>query len=721
MSDRVENRTTVGCAEVRVRLWPYVPGRDWASRLAATFEREMDTGRGFLWLPVLFAVGILVYFALPFEPPLAVLLPAALAILVAAWRRPGGVALTRVLIALAAVVLGLLAAKVRTDMKLAPVIPREMTVTITGWISKAETTATGGKRFRVTVASTEELPPEKTPRNVRVTVRTGAANFGVGDAITILASISPPAGPVMPGGYDFALPLFYEGIGGTGFTFGAPKPADIGPPPWQIRVRQPQEQLRETIRSRITVSLPGDHGAIAAALTMGDQRGISSETQEAMRASGLGHILSISGLHMVLVGGAVFWFVRALLALSPRLALRYPIKKWAAAAALVVATFYLGISGAEVATVRSWIMLAIMLVAILVDRRALTLRNVALAAIVILVVSPESALSISFQMSFAATVALIATYETLARRADDRANLAGRDDGWAGRAKAALAGAFLTALIAGLATAPFGAYYFQRVAPLTIVANMAVGPVIGVLVMPAAMVSVLLMPFGLEWIPLRVMNWGLEWMLLVAHATAAWSEGWGGVRALPAASLLLFVSGGLWLALWRERWRWAGVIPIVLAVPLAISAPRPDLIVDEGASAVALRGSDGRLSILGGRGADFEIEAWLRANGDTRPVGDASLTVDTACDPLGCIGEAVGIGRVAYVLRRDAFAEDCRLVAVVVSRLPAPPGCASHALVIDRDRLDRFGAHALYAGPSGIRITAAYPENRRPFMPPVRD
>ena len=198
-------------------------------------------------------------------------------------------------------------------------------------------------------------------------------------------------------------------------------------------------------------------------------------------------------------------------------------------------------------------------------------------------------------------------------------------------------------------------------------------------------------------------------------------EGWGGVRALPSASLMLTTAGLLWLALWRERWRYLGIAPIILAVPLAVVSPRPDLIVDENASAVAIRADDGVLGILGSRGADFEIEAWLRGDGDSRLIDDPEIHAGTACDALGCIGEAEGIGTIAFVTRREAFDEDCRLAAVIVSRLPAPAACALYARIIDRDQLDRFGAHALYATEDGIAVTTAYPEVRRPFMPPVRD
>jgi competence protein ComEC len=553
-----------------------------------------------------------------------------------------------------------------------------------------------------------------------VTIRNQADALSVGDPISVLASLSPPGGPVMPGGYDFAFVPFYERIGAVGFAFGAAKPADIGPAPLAIRLAEPLAHLRDAIRIRIEEALPGDYGHIAAALIMGDQRGIAEGTQDAMRASGLGHILSISGLHLALVAGSVFWLIRALLALSPTLALNYPIKKWAAAAALAVATFYLGISGAEVATVRSYVMLAIMLGAILIDRRALTLRNVALAALLILIFSPESLLSISFQMSFAATVALIATYEAIAARADrSLADMADRTV--FGRIREQVGTLFLTSLVAGLATAPFGAFYFQRVAPLTIVANMAVAPAIGFVVMPMVLLAVVAMPFGLELFPLTAMKWGLAWMVAVAEKTAAWSAGFGGIAMPPPGALLLMVGGFLWLALWRERWRFAGLVPIVVALPLAFLGPRPDILIDEAGAVAAVRGDDGRFSIIDAKGNTFEVENWLRADADLRKADAVDLNRGVACDALGCIANARGGQEVAFIKRPDAFAEDCRSAAVIISRLDAPPGCAARALVIDRDQLARFGAHALYVNGGGFRIETAYPEVRRPFMPPVRE
>lgn len=718
-----------GRALARWRVPAVPPLRVWPARLAAlatalhlTFERELEQGRGFLWLPIFFGLGIATYFALPREPSLIALVAATVVAVVAAWARRHAVTSLRIAILFFGVFAGLTAVKVRTDSAVAPVLPGERTVSLTGWIVSEEEAPNGGRRIVVRVASMEGVASRDIPRNVQVTVRARADALAAGDAIALKARLSPPSGPAMPGGYDFSFNPFYAQIGAVGFAYGGAHPADIGLPPWATRLYAPLGHLRDGIRGRIETALPGDYGHIAAALIMGDQRGIAEATQDDMRASGLGHILSISGLHLALVAGAVFWLVRALLALSPALALRYPIKKWAAAAALAIATLYLGISGAEVATVRSWLMLAIMLGAVLLDRRALTLRNVALAALLILVVSPESLLSISFEMSFAATVAVIATYEAVSRRRQRRLASLRSERNWLARVRETAATLFVVSLVAGVAITPFAAYYFQRIAPLSVLANMATGPAIDFIVMPMALLAVLLMPFGIEIVPLTIMKWGLVWMTAVAEKTADWTAGLGDVAMPPHAALLLMTAGFLWLALWRERWRVAGVVPILVALPLAVLLPRPVLLVNEDGTAAAVRGADGRFSLVGGKSANFEKQLWLRADADGRELADPSLSAGVACDALGCAAR-VGSGEGALVtlaIRADALEEDCRDAAIVISRFDAPEGCASRALVIDRRALALGGAHAVYVDEKGYSVSTAYPAVRRPFMPPVR-
>ena len=257
-----------------------------------------------------------IYFGLPAEPWAPALMALAAVLTVAAWRARFRTVAFRILVVAACVACGALAAKVRTDMVAAPVLSREMTVTVSGWIAEREEAARGGVRVLVRVHEIAGIAASSTPVLVRVTVRSHGDTLAVGDAVTMRARLQPPGGAVMPGGYDFARVAFYERIGAVGFVYGAAKPADIGPPPLGIRLSVPLAHLRDTIRRRVEAALPGDNGHLAAALVMGDRGGISEATQEAMRASGLAHMLAISGLHMALVAGSAFWLIRALLALS---------------------------------------------------------------------------------------------------------------------------------------------------------------------------------------------------------------------------------------------------------------------------------------------------------------------------------------------------------------------------------------------------------------------
>jgi competence protein ComEC len=240
-------------------------------------------------------------------------------------------------------------------------------------------------------------------------------------------------------------------------------------------------------------------------------------------------------------------------------------------------------------------------------------------------------------------------------------------------------------------------------------------PAIGLIVMPMALLTVVLMPFGLEALPLALMGWGLDWMNAVAAKTAEWSAGYGSVPMVSAASLLLAVAAFLWLILWRERWRFAGLLPLALALPLAAATPHPDIIVNAAGTAAAARASDGKLRILGAD--DFTVENWLRADGDVRGVDDVTLRTGVSCDRLGCVTVVDGVGQLALALRPEAFAEDCRRSMLVLSGFDAPAACATRATVIDGRALRSGGAHALYRDGDGYRVETAYPAVRRPFMP----
>jgi len=346
--------------------------------------------------------------------------------------------------------------------------------------------------------------------------------------------------------------------------------------------------------------LPGESGAMAVALVTGIRDGISAEVNEAMRVSGLYHVISISGLHMALVAGTLFGLVRGLLALVPGLALRRPIKKWSAVVALAGAAGYLVLSGAEVATQRSFIMIALVLLGVLVDRPALTLRTLAAAALAVLILTPESILHPSFQMSFAATLAIVAMYERFGREMAlppaPRAGAVARTATGAGRW---LLLGIATSFVAGLATAPFVAFHFHRLAPFGVLANLLAMPLIAFVIMPAGLIAVLLIPFGFDAPLWLAMGWGIDGMLAIARWVAALPGAEGRVGAFGAGALLLAAAGLLLLTIPISRLKLVSVPLLAAGLVLALNVTRPDIYVDADAEAVAVRGPDGKLTIHG--------------------------------------------------------------------------------------------------------------------------
>jgi competence protein ComEC len=680
-------------------------------------EREAD--RWFVWIPVVFAGGIVAYFALDNEPEARVaiaLVMGALGLCLALRTVPLGLAIGGASLAFA---LGFADAKLRTEMTRAPILSHELRyVPVTGFIEDHELRDKGRARLTLRVVSLDDLPEAERPYRVRVTLP-AKSNFidKTGSLVTLHATLQPPPEPVEPGGFDFARQAWFARLGGTGYATSKIEPAPgAGQPPWDIAAWAAIDRLRVAINARIRASLPGETGEIAVALITGEQGGISDETKQVMRDSGLAHILSISGLHMVIIAGTVFWIVRALLALWPRLALNHPIKKWAAAAALAAATFYLALSGAAVPTVRSWIMMSIVLIAVMLDRPALTMRNVALAALLILIFSPESLFDPSFEMSFAAVVALVALYEWLATR--ERSGLADVSPVWRALHKgwALAAGAALTTLVASTAIAPFAVYHFHRMTEYGLIANLLAAPIVSLLIMPMALLALVAMPFGIEVWPLKAMGLGIAVMVGIGKWVAGWP---GAVTVLPQISgtaLVLIVLGQLWLCLWQTRARALGLVIAALGLALAPPSSRPDVLIDRDGETAALRSTSGNLIFPPATAASYSVDNWLLADGDGR---SADMLSDDAfrCDLLGCIGTVKG-QVVALVRHPAALEEDCRIADIVVAPFTVGKKCRAARVIVDRNALKAGGAHALYIEGLSIRaVSVASARGHRPWVP----
>jgi competence protein ComEC len=421
---------------------------------------------------------------------------------------------------------------------------------------------------------------------------------------------------------------------------------------------------------------------------------------------------------MVIMAGAVFFSIRLILAAVPAIALRYPIKKWAAAGAMAGAFGYLMISGAAFATVRSYIMISIMFLAVMLDRPAVALRNVALAALAILLVWPESLFDPGFQMSFAAVVALVAAYEWLRQREEERAAVTMR--GSLRQVLLFFGGIITSTLIASLAVAPFGIYHFHNTQQFAILANLVAIPICNVIVMPAALASLVAMPFGFEAAPLRVMGWGIEAMVWCANWVAGLPGAVGRVPAIPTYAFVLVVVGGLWCALWGTRWRLIGLVPIVLGLMLAPTGRRPDVLIGRAGSIVAVRTAPGQLSALAGRGSNFELARWLEHDGDGRPPAEVAKASAFRCDGHGCTARVKAM-LLAIANSPAALRDDCAAAAILVLKFPKPKGCIPPGPAIDTDDLSTRGAHALHIDGGQIRIeTVADTRGNRPWAPQHR-
>jgi competence protein ComEC len=683
-----------------------------------TRRLEAEQERWFLWLPVMLGAGIGVYFALDQEPQLLTALAVGavgLGVRALASRRTlPFLAATALMVGCA----GFAIAKIRVEQVRAPVLAKAMHgVVVGGFIELIEPHGAHGQRLTLWTTKIGVLPPAERPVRVRVAVNKATEGLRSGDAITLRATLMRPASPALPGEYDFGRQAWFEKVGAVGYTrSGVHRDDDAGVAPISVRFWSGVERFRRAMGARITAVLPGETGAIADALITGERGGISNATNDAFRDSGLLHILSISGLHMAIVAGAVFYVVRFVLAGIPAFALRRPIKKWAAAAAMIAAFAYLLISGSAFATVRSAIMISIMFFAVLLDRPALALRNVGLAALMILLVFPESLYDVGFQMSFAAVLALVSAYEVL-RVTGGWSRLHAMPGSWL---LMFLAGIVLSTLIASAAVAPFAAYHFHKSQQYAVLANLIAIPACNLIVMPAALAAVLAMPFGLEAPPLWVMGWGIDLMVWTAKMVAALPGAVIRIPAISSAAFLAMIAGGLWLILWQQRWRLYGLVLIIAGVALAPTMRLPDVFVGRDGGLVAVRGEDGRLAAVGSARA-FELQRWLEHDGDARPPKDAvRLAKEQAfrCDGIGCVARVKGV-TLALARHPAAFADDCAAAEIVVSSIASPKACRRPAAVIDFFSVRHEGTHAIWIDPGGaLRVeTVAQSRGTRPWSP----
>ncbi|MEX0343609.1 MAG: ComEC/Rec2 family competence protein [Rhizobiaceae bacterium] len=580
---------------------------------------ETDYATPFLLIPVLLGVGAVSYFGAATEPGWRPLLLGISVALIALWAVRRAMVAMVVLFAVFLLLAGALSAKFETWRMATKMLGSPIMTSVTGTVVSVEHQPGGRSRVVIDIVETARPRLRFAPDRVRLVARNLPASTGPGMTITGRARLLPHSGPIYPHGYDFTFHNYFRGIGATGFFFGTPDVAGQtatilqGP---AILLERARAWLTERIKQRVG----GAEGEIAAALITGAKSGIPEPVNEALRRTGLAHILSISGLHMALVAGTVIAGFRLAFAGFPDFASRHPVKKYAAAAALATIFVYLFISGAGIATKRSFLMLAVMLLAVMFDRPAITMRNLAIAAIIILLAQPHEIAGPGFQMSFAATAALVAAYRgwTLwrQRRAEAISSAAtagtGRAQLIASKLLQYASALAVTSLIAGAATAIYGVWHFQRLAPLGLFANLAAMPVVSLLVMPSAVLAVLMIPFDLDGPAFALMGQGIK--------SVVWIAGWFSERTpvdnigmIPLASVLFASAGLVTLTVSASRLKWIGIPIFAIALATALAVTPPDILVEENGKMITLRRSDGDLALNTSRPRRFALEIWQRA------------------------------------------------------------------------------------------------------------
>ncbi len=657
----------------------------------------------FLFVPVFLSIGIGLWFTLEAEPAPAFYLGLGGAVFVMAGLARFGPWLARpFVLALACVAVGALACGMRVLQVTSPMLETPYYGPIQGRIVDIDRSQSDAIRLTLDQVVLSEVAPAETPATVRVALHGPRPPhpYEMGTTVQVTARIAAPESASEPGGFDFRRMAWFQQLGAVGYT-ASPVMVWSPPGPWDASVNR----LRNHLSAAIMAQVPGDSGAFASGALTGDRSEISAAVVSDLRISSLAHLLAISGMNMAFLTGFVFALIRYGLALIPPVSLRVNTKKVAAYIAFGVALFYLILSGANVATTRAFLMVSIMLVAVMTDRRALTLRSVAVAAVLLLIWQPESLLAPGFQLSFAATIGLIAGFGPA-----ERLMLHHGVPRWLKPVVLLVA----SSLLAGLATAPYSAATFNRLTAYGLLANLLTVPVMDVL-MGAGAVAALLAPLGLAAPALAVMGWSSQWILFIAHWIFSLN---GAITPVPQPGpwvVPLITLGALWALLWQGRARLAGLAPLALGFVLWAMVERPVLLISSDGVLAGILGPEGR-ALSAPRGAGFAAESWLADDGDLALPKEAALRAGfdgpktTRQFTVAGLRGVVLSGKTAL----SGVADACAVADLVVlplrlgPSLQHPAGCT----VIDAATLSQSGALAGLVEAGGLRLVPVHSGTR---------
>ncbi len=618
--------------------------RTFLNKLRENFFAERE--RFILWLPVLFGLGIGLYF-LPYSEPsslLTIFIVEILLFLLYIWRY--NPVKFFVIVSLLIIALGFANIQVRSIYKSKfieqPKSQKEITY-LQGRIIKIDSNSKGKVRLLIDDAADFNNPKKGI---YRITLSSKETNLNEGDCVEMIATLMPPMLPVLPNTYQFNRKHFYEGISAIGYANStAYQISCLQNQSFFDKLVQLTNKARKDVVKNIYAELPVDEAAITAAILAGDRDGISQDLNKSYQNSGLAHFLSISGLHMSMIAAMAFFAIRLCVSLVPALALRYDSKKVAALFAIFMSFIYLLISGAEIPAQRAFIMTFVVLLGVLFSRKAISIRMLSIAAFIVLSISPYALISASFQMSFAAVLVLIAFYERYASSIHKF---------FKGKSIlkiiiAYIGGLLISDFVASMATLPFAIYHFNRIAIYTTLGNFLAGPVIGLVIMPFVLLALFLMPFGLYVWPLKIVGYGIKTVNEITAYVSNLPQAGYQVLSMPFWGLMLIVWGGLWLCLWQKKWRLWGAFPIIVGALSIFTATVPDMIYDAAGKNIAVKDNFSNLIIMPVKSNAFIKQMWLEKTASTdvsnpqklKEIYNGDLVdkqwLDLSCDENMCV------------------------------------------------------------------------------------
>jgi competence protein ComEC len=661
--------------------------------LLTLLEKELQNF--FVLIPFFIGIGILIFFYLPLSPPIFVnilLSISCIVMLFIAYRKGDG---NKVYLSIlfTSVCVGFISADIRTITVKAPVLEEDMDAAKIYGVVEQILLAPDSKRLLVGDLNVNNMAEEDTPKFIRINVKTDISNLEIGDRITFRATLIPPPLPSYPGGFDFSRFAYFKQIGGIGYAvskiYVISKNETIGP-------TQYIEKVRKNILDRIRLSLPDPESGVTAGLLVGYGNFIEKDVYDYIRISGIAHIIAISGMHIVVVVGMVFVLARTLLSKIPFLAMRLDLKKLSALIAIIASFIYLILAGSPVSAQRAFIMSALVLAGIILDREASAMRSIAIAAILILIVTPENIMSASLHMSFAACITLIASYSFII----DKLKIKHLKSSLLNKFFSYFISIVSSTLIAGTATAPFVVYHFNQFSTYSVLTNLLAIPLSDFIIMPLGMFSLLLMPFGLDAYLLKMTGYAVHFMLLYAKFTSSLPNASIYVPKFSSSGIGLIAVGGLMLCLMTTKIRYLGISLIVLGFLSLEWEDKPDILVDRNAKLFAIKSEDRHLYVSSNQKSRFVKSTWQQAYDEPM-----MLSIQEGMIPE-CNNECCFLNlthtKAAIFFGQTDYGKDfiCSKVDLLINITDRDFKCDSDILLLTKSDFRKNGTHAIWLEPT---------------------